>query len=98
MGTFSIYVYVVCHGLCRLYIVLHRAHVSLTMTALVGVNSLYPPFISIDSCLDRVGSEFFGLCMYGLTSSSIIFAKVVRERIDVYRACLVPITVSTPTL
>ena len=43
MGTFWIYVYVVCHGLCRLYIVLHRGHVSLTTTALAGKNRLYPP-------------------------------------------------------
>ena len=61
---------------------------SLRQVSLENTVSVPAVFISTDTSLDRLGSEFFVLCLYGLRSSSTIFAKIVREKIHTYHACL----------
>ena len=71
MGTFSTYVYAVCHGFCGLYIVLHRGYVSLTTTALTGINSL---------CIRRLhlGRYLFRPVGFGILRSLFLWPYILQ--------------------
>ena len=65
----------------------NKGYNSLTTTALAGnIQSISAVFISKDSRWDSLGSDFFGLCLDGLTSLGMVFTIIVRQIRKMYKS------------